>query len=305
LRKAVSGFALFSSFAWLIAALVQSGAQSPAQSGPPGTDIYVANLAYRSGRYVVGKFANITKRPGYDNQPSFLADGQSLLYTSIRDDKQADIYRYAFKDGSTTQLTATPESEYSPTPTLDGKSFSVIRVEADSSQRLWKFPFGGGEPALVLKSVKPVGYHLWIDERTLALFILGKPNTLQIVDAPSEHAETIAENIGRSLLRIPGRQAISFVHKVSAGEWVIKALEIKSHKIAPVVKTLAGSEDCAWTSEGQLIMAREGKLYQYDPAKDKDWREFADLSSEGVTGITRLAVSPQGNRLALVAADAR
>lgn len=62
--------------------------------GPPATDIYVADLRVAHGRITVGAPVNVTARPGYDNQPFFLSDGRALLYTSIREDSQADIYRF-------------------------------------------------------------------------------------------------------------------------------------------------------------------------------------------------------------------
>ena len=40
---------------------------------------------------------NITNRSGYDNQPSFSKDEKSIYFTSIRNDKQADIYLYNIK----------------------------------------------------------------------------------------------------------------------------------------------------------------------------------------------------------------
>lgn len=277
--------------------------QAAQQAAPPATDIFIADLDGQRGRLKVGKPANITKRPGYDNQPSFSPDGKSLFYTSIRDDKQADIYTYDFGKAAGERLTETAESEYSPTVTPDGKYFSVIRVEADSTQRLWKFPLAGGKPALVLERIKPVGYHAWVDEKTVLLFILGSPNTLQLVDVPTERAETILTNVGRSLHRVPGREKVSFVHKISADEWIIKEMDIKSRKIVSITSTLPASEDYAWTPSGILVMAKDSKLFTYDPAKDKEWREAADFSKDGVSAITRLTVSPKGDRIAFVAND--
>jgi Tol biopolymer transport system component len=49
---------------------------------------------------------------GYNNQPSFLPDGKTVLYTSFRNG-QTDIYRYDLSTGKTTQVTNTTESEYS------------------------------------------------------------------------------------------------------------------------------------------------------------------------------------------------
>lgn len=278
--------------------------QASPQASPPGTDIFLADLSEQRSQIKVGKPVNITKRPGYDNQPRFLPDGRSLFYTSIRADKQADIYRYDIEKGATARLTETAESEYSPTLTPDGRYFSVIRVEADSTQRLWEFPLAGGKPILALEKIKPVGYHAWVDEKTVLLFILGTPNTLQLVDVPTEKAETILTNVGRSLHRAPGQEKMSFVHKISADEWVIKVIDIKSRKIDSIIRTLAGSEDYAWTPGGVLLMAKGSVLFKYDPARDKDWQQIADFSKDGVNAITRLTISPKGNRIAFVANDA-
>jgi len=290
----------------LALALIERGAQGQAAqtTAPPGTDIFIADLNERGGQLRIGKAMNIRKRQGYDNQPMFLPDSKSMFYTSIREDKQADIYRYDIAKGAAARVTETAESEYSPTITPDGKYFSVIRVEADSTQRLWKFPLAGGTPQPVLEKIKPVGYHVWVDQTTLVIYVLGTPNTLQLARAGTEKAETIITNVGRSLRLSRRNSEVRFVHKVSADEWLIKSLDVKTRKITPIIKTLTGSEDFAETRDGALLMAKGSKLFKYNPARDKDWQEVADFSKEGITSITRLALSPDGDRIAFVAADA-
>jgi hypothetical protein len=270
-------------------------------AAPPSTDIFLVEMTGRNAEVKVGEPVNVTKRDGYDNQPMFLPDGRSLLYTSIREDRQADIYQYDIEKKSTTRITATKEAEYSPTPTPDGKFMSVVRVEADSSQRLWKFPLGGGEPSLVLEAIKPVGYHAWVDENTVALFVLGSPATLQLADVRTGKAEVIVENIGRTLLRVPRQDKVSFVHRVSENELIIKAFDVKTRQITSLISTLPGSEYYAWTPDGVLLMGQGAKLFKCEPGKDVEWQEFADFSKFGVKQITRLAVSAKGDRLALVA----
>src|ERR1044071_6706481 len=110
----------------------------PSVQAPSGTDIYVAPLERWAGPLPVGEPLNVTARAGYDNQPFFSPDGRSLYYTSARGG-QSDIYRYDFAGKASAQVTATPESEYSPTVMPDGKHLSVVRVERDSTQRLWAF----------------------------------------------------------------------------------------------------------------------------------------------------------------------
>ena len=247
-----------------------------------------------------GQPVKITNSVGYNNQPAFLPDGSEILYTSIRD-KQADIYRYNIRSGSATQITNTPESEFSPTLMPGGKFISVVRVEADGTQRLWKFPLAGGTPSLILEKIQPVGYHLWIDDHTLALFILGKPNTLRIVDVNTGRADVVAENPGRILRRIPNQNKFSFVHKISDKEWIIKAFDLRMRTSASLITTLPGVEDYAWMPSGLLLMAKDSKLFAVIPLQGKDWTELADFNSAGLKSITRITVNPKGNKIAIVA----
>ena len=114
-------------------------------------------------------------------------------------------------------VTTTAESEYSPLVTPSGTSVSVVRVEADGTQRLWQFDLDGSNPRLVLETVKPVGYHVWIDRSQLALFVLGssgQPATLQLASTAPESSEVVASAIGRSLQLPPEVEALSEIQRV-------------------------------------------------------------------------------------------
>jgi hypothetical protein len=171
----------------------------------------------------------VTNNPDYDNQPSFLPDGSAVLFSSKRDGKQNDIYRYDLASKQVKPVTTTAESEYSPVVTPDGKTFSVIRMEADGTQRLWRFDLSGQNPRLVLENVKPVGYHVWIDATHLALFVLGgqgQPATLQLADTATGKAEVIESSIGRSMSMRPGTHSATFVSKPANEHWLIKDLDL-------------------------------------------------------------------------------
>lgn len=270
-----------------------------AQTSPPATDIYLVEIATdQDGVRITSQPRNVTNRAAYDNQPFFLPDGQSFFYTCRQEDGQMETCRYDLESQSSNKVTQTAEGEYSPTPMPDGKSFSVIRVESDGTQRLWKFSMDGTQPSLILKDVKPVGYQAWGDATTVVMFILGEPPTLQVADIKSNKVEKIEENIGRSLHKIPGQRAVSFVHKTTDEEWWIKRLDLTSREASPIIRTLPGSEDYAWVPNGTIIMGKDNKLYTYTPERDQDWQEVNEL--DGVTGITRIAVSPKGDTLALV-----
>ena len=274
-----------------------------AAAAPPATDIYLAPLRVQEGRIAVATPVNVTARPGYDNQPSFLPDGRAFLYTSVREDSQADIYRYDIDQKTSVRLTATHESEYSPTPLPDGGGFSVVRVEADSTQRLWAFDEDGTHPRLVLDSIKPVGYHAWGDAHTLVLFVLGSPSTLQIADAgfPAARGEVFAKDIGRSLQRVPGRMSVSFVQRDSVAGPALEELDIRRRRVTMLAKVPRGAEFFAWTPDGIVLTASGTTLYQWDSRRGGAWEQVADLGAAGLSNVTRLAVSPQGDRLAIVA----
>ena len=274
---------------------------------PPATDIYLAELRVTDRRVSVSAPVNVTARPGYDNQPFFLAHGRSFLYTSVHEDAQADIYRYDLDRKISVRVTATRESEYSPTPLPQGDGFSVVRVEADSTQRLWAFNADGSRPRLVLDSIKPVGYHAWANDHTLLLFVLGSPATLQMADArsPAAPGEVLARDIGRSLQRIPGREAVSFVQRDSVAGASLQELDVRTHRVTKLVQTPPGADFFVWTPQGIVLTASGTKLYQWDPQRGGDWEPVADFASAGLTNVTRLAVSPKGDRLAIVAVPAQ
>ena len=269
-----------------------------AAQAPPSTDIVL--VALNNGEIVLhdDHLINLTDRDGYDNQPFFTPDGKALLYTSFRTE-QTEIYRVDLATRTPERLTHTPESEYSPTILPNGDGFSTVRIEADGTQRLWRFDREGKNPALVLEAVKPVGYHAWADGHTLALFVLGSPPTLQQADTRTAKADTLLYNVGRSIHRVPGAETISFVHKETDDTWTIKILDPAAGTITPVVATRPGREDYAWHPDGSLLMADGAVLYIRTPPRDT-WHPLFDFTNHGVTTITRIAVSPTGDYAALV-----
>jgi dipeptidyl aminopeptidase/acylaminoacyl peptidase len=274
-----------------------------AQQAPPSTDVFLAPLMVRGDRLEVGQPVNITHRTGYDNQPAFTPDGRSVLYTSVREDGQSDIYRYDVARQTTTRLTSTPESEYSATVMPGGRRFSVVRVERDSAQRLWSFDLNGGDPRLVLEGIKPVGYHAWIDSGTLALFVLGSPNSLQIADVAGGVGRVVANDIGRSLVSAPGGRAFSYVQRADSAWWLYRAAVRPDGQLTPqrLARLPAGADFIAWTKSGDAITGQGTKLLRLHPGPVAQWQELADLSAAGLDRISRLTISADGRWLAFVA----
>jgi hypothetical protein len=280
------------------------GVRSVGGQAPPATDIFLAPLSITStdGRPVIGKAVNVTSRPGYDNQPAFTPDSKSMLFTSIHEDGggQSDIYRYDLGTKTIARVTSTPESEYSATIMPGGQRFSVIRVERDSAQRLWSFAMDGSDPQLLVPTVKPVGYHAWIDPDNLALFVLGNPNALVHYDLRSGHADTLARNIGRSLAPTIGGGGFSFTAHDSTGAVKLKTMAWPYQTIADLVALPRGSEDIVWLARDLVLSSNGSKLVSWKPGTT-DWQDAVDLAPSGLSRISRLAVSQDGKWLAIVA----
>lgn len=288
-------------------------APSPPAAQPPATEVYLAPLTSGGGVLTVGAAVNISNSPGYDNQPFFAPDGRSLYFTSARGDisskcgtPQTDVYRLELESRRVTRVTETADCEYSPTVTPDGRHLSVIQVEPDGTQRLWRFTIDGRSPSPVLADVKPVGYHAWIDETTLALFVLGRPATLQIADTRTGKAEIVATDIGQSIQRMPGG-GVSFVQQAGQGAertLTITQVTVEGGKVVlkPLVTAVAGAEQAhlAWTPDSTALMVHESTLYAWK-AGTPGWRAVADLGPLNLRNATRLAVSPRGDWLAVVA----
>ena len=289
----------------LIVLLSLSPLRVDAQAAASNPEIYVMPLSVKGASITVGKAVNITNRPGYDNQPSFTADGRELYFTSTREDNQADIYKYHLEAKTTERITKTdPESEYSATQLPYPKNFSVIRVEKDSTQRLWSLSPDGNAGRPVFTDIKPVGYHTWLDQHRLALFVLGSPNALVVADTRTGKGDTLARGIGRSLVTLPHGGGFSFFAR-HGQEWVLTSVRLKPNGqvayITPLTTVPRGMDYIAWVG-GSAIGGSGSKLYAWSPGST--WREIADLSGQGITRISRIAVTKNARTLAIVAEPA-
>lgn len=279
----------------------QPAAQAPVRpTFPLDADIWLAPLEGGSGGgLALGAPAEAIHRPGYDNQPHFTPDGSGFWFTAFEEHTgQADIWRFDLGGGFEQVTVSAPESEYSATPMPDAAGISVIRVEADSVQRLWRIPLDGGAPSLVLPDLAPVGYHAWIDATTVALFVLGDPPTLQIASTGGGSVRTVARGIGRAIQTIPGQGAVSFIQLEEDGAALMR-YDQTNGSVTRIADAVEGGEFHAWTPDGRVLMTSGSRVWMLDPGAGGGWTLVGDLSDHNVV-VTRIAVSPDGTRVAIV-----
>lgn len=262
---------------------------------PEGTDIWIAEIFdVVGGGITIDEARNLTSRPGYDNQPAFGPDG--VLYFVQQEGVRTDVWSWDPGSNTKHRLTATPdESEYSPTPMPRSLGVSMIKVEADSTQRLWAVDLDGSRSRLLLDSVAPVGYHAWFDENQVALFVLGDPPTLQIAHVGTGEITTVASDIGRSLQKVPGRRAVSY-EQLGGAQPMIRIHDLDTGASTDYAPAAAGAEYHAWTPDGVLLQGSGHLIHGWI---DGEWRQVGDFSRLGQV-VTRLAVGPHGDRIAVV-----
>ncbi len=296
------------------AATPASPATPAPAAAPAQSDVFLADLDI--GARTVGKPRNISNHAGYNNQPAF-APG-AVLFVSDRSGS-TDVYRHDLASGATTQVTATAAAEFSPTPSSDGKSFTVTRVADPAatatytdSQQLWRYGMDGKPQAQVLVAGR-VGYHAWIDASHVAMFLVGDdgkkiPHTLVLADLTSGKSTLLNSAPGRSLGRTPDGKRVSFIDKTDAAHWVVAAMAAGEAKPTVLVATppnLPGekdserSEDYCWLPDGSLMMAKGSTLLRWDGKAGTGLQKFTDVGNLG-GDIKRLAASPDGKRIAFV-----
>ena len=278
-----------------------------------GTDIILFDLKKEDNQWVLSNGRNITKHKGYDNQP-FFHPLQPLIYFTSSDDTaridSSEIKTYHYGTHQTAVFTKTRDREYSPTVTPDAQFISCILQRKNGDQDLVKYPIAGGRPEVLINHLK-VGYHAWAGDDRLFLFVLEDSAHFSLHHYYlGKNADTVvAENIGRSLHRIPGQNAMCFVQRITDKLSVIKRYDLATGLISNIVYTIPGQDHLTWLQDGTILMSDGKKIFyhQYTSSqelKDKQWTPLVVKGdSSFLKNITRLAVSSDNTKLAMVVGE--
>lgn len=266
------------------------------------SEIYVFDLSEDESVIRLSNPINISSNPGYDNQPTFTEDGLAVMFSSEREG-QTDIAQYNLAEGYRTWITNTPDSEYSPAPFPKKKKyFTCVRLNKDESQHLYKYAYKKKPPEVMMPSLR-VGYYLWFDEKTLVTFVIGDIETLQVSNFKFDIKYPIAKNIGRSLQKIPAsagfKGQISYL-SLEHGSPEIYAVDPTKSEPVYITDALESSQDMVWTPSGSMIMGNETGLFRYRSDFSKEWLPVIIESDLPLKGFSRLAISPNGKKIAVV-----
>jgi hypothetical protein len=266
----------------------------------PVTEVYLFDLKIKPDKMVISNGRNISNHKGYDNQPFFHTGRPVLYYVSADSGGRTDIMAYDYKLKQQSRITATHDREYSPTLTPDKQFISCILQNDSGAQHLVKYDVKSGTPHTIINDLI-VGYHAWGNENSVAVFTLPAPFRLHLIDIAKKSDTVIASYIGRSLHKIPGRKAVSFIEKAPDGRRVINSVDVENYSINFLAESLPGeAQDMAWTPDGRIVMSDGNKIFYCQPGTGATWKEIEVGPAQPLNAITRLAISADGNTLAVV-----
>lgn len=262
------------------------------------TEVYLYDLTKTDKGYSLTNKRNISNNKGYDSQPHFYNDN-TILFSSSRNG-QTDIARYTINDSTKVFINSTPKGgEYSPQRIPKSDNISAVRLDDSGLQRFYSYDVETGKSKELIRSLK-VAYPVWYNHKVVVSAVIGK-NSLDLVTSDLQYKSnlTIQKNIGRSLHKIPGTSKVSYISK-KEGLWQVRSLDVGLLKTEKIVDINGKYEDMCWLADGSILLARKNQILIYNPKTDEDWRVLTAISDSEIQNISRITVSPDGSKIAIV-----
>jgi len=271
----------------------------------PATEVYVMEIApiekdFKISEISIANFSNMSDNDAYDSQPSFY-DNNTIVYAGTRTDNTEIIISSVHAKKKISYFEPTEGGEYSPQLIPGSNSIAAVRLDKDGKQRLYDYTPGKDIVTEVIEGLQ-VAYYAYHDAETILASVLSGGNLdLVIANVKTQKVDTLLGKSGRSIHRIPGKKEMSYTLTNEEGNFDIYQLDMETRESFFVTQLPIGIQDHIWMDDSKLLCGSGSKLYLYDLFGKGAWEEVADLSAYNIKDITRLALSPDGKRLALVA----
>jgi hypothetical protein len=264
------------------------------------TEVYLCDIKSEYGGLSIVNFHNISQDEGYDSQPSFVGNDHILFAGNNMG--QTDIAEYSIAEKTKNWFNkATSGGEYSPQQIPNSEEVAAVRLDTNGLQRLYRYQRNSDLSSEIIEGVQ-VAYYAFYGENAIVASVLSDEGLdLVIFNQKKKRVDTILQNVGRSIHQIPASETMSYTLLNNEKNHDLYLLSMEFRESFFVCQLPIGIQDYTWLNNSQIILGSGSKLYIYDTFLNSKWVEVADLSEHKIKNITRLAVSPDGSKLALVA----
>jgi hypothetical protein len=263
------------------------------------TEVYVFDIRPAYEGLELLNIQNISNNKGYNNQPSFIAN-ETLVFAG-NNEGQADIVEYSLNTKSKKWFNQkTDGGEYSPQtfPTIN--DVAAVRLDKNGFQRLYRYDSQTGKSTELIKDLQIAYFAFYNDEKILATVLDSDKMNLVLIDLQSKKTDTLFYNAGRSLQKVPKTNSMSYSLINEEGNLDLYLLDMNSYENFFVTQLPIGIQDYVWINDTQILVGSGNKLYMYDTLGESEWTRVASLEDYGLKNITRMAISPNGKKLAIV-----
>ncbi|MDC8000517.1 hypothetical protein POV26_05685 [Aequorivita todarodis] len=277
-------------------------ATSPFTFAQENTEVYVFDIAPAYEGLQVLNARNISNNEGYDNQPSFISN-EKLVFAG-NNNGQTDISEYDLTSKLQKWVNQKTEGgEYSPQKFPSNEDVAAVRLDKDGLQRLYRYSPATGKSSEIIKDLQVAYFAFYNDKKMLATVLDGDKMDLVLIDVASKTADTLFYNAGRSLQKVPKTNTMSYTLVNDEGNLDLYLLDMDSLENFFVTQLPIGIQDYVWINDTQILVGSGSSLFMYDTLGEPEWNKVASLSDYGIKNISRMAISPDGRKLALVAEE--
>lgn len=243
---------------------------------------------------------NISNNEGYDNQPSFISN-ESLVFAG-NNNGQTDISEYNLTSKLQKWVNSKTEGgEYSPQKFPSNNDVAAVRLDKDGLQRLYRYDAKTGNSTEIIKGLQVAYFAFYNDKKMLATVLNGDKLDLIMIDLPSKSVDTMFYNAGRSLQKVPNTSSMSYSIVNEEKNLDLYILDMNSLESFFVCELPIGIQDYVWINDTQILVGSGSRLYMYDTLGESEWNRVASIDEYGIKSISRMAISPDGKKLAVVA----
>jgi len=262
------------------------------------TTIFIMDLQQKDSL----KLTNTKKIPtqgGYNNQPSFYND-DTIIFSGTNGN-QTDIAWYSISKNTIRWFnTKTAGGEYSPIRIPNSEDIAAVRLDTTGKQRLYRYSKKSGLSTELISEIQVAYYSFFDKDLGYASVLSGSQLDFVRLNFKTQKTDTLSQNSGRSIHKIPNENAISYTIQNEDKNFDVYWHDVTTKEEFFICELPSGIQDYIWINSTQMLLGSGSTVYVYDTMESNSWVKLINLAPYGVTNISRMGISPNQNKIALV-----